>query len=137
MRPSFCGASTHSAVASFVRLYGISPDSVRYVPESVDADSLARFAFLRIGDNEFELVQPIANELRDKLNAYPSGSAGINHVAWQVSDLDACLNVLQESGIGPGHVTPDGPIAYGNMRFTYLDPAATDGLLVELIEVNE
>lgn len=67
-------------VAAFVRLYGIDSDSVQYVPEAVDDSSVARFAFLQVGDNEFELIQPIADDLRSSLHAYPSGSAGINHV---------------------------------------------------------
>ena len=126
-----------AAVESFINVYGVKADSVRYVPETPDEDIPARFAFITIGDSEFELVQPVSADLREMLFARPSGSAGINHVAWQVSDLDACLAILEKRGIGPGHVTSNGPVGYKNQRFVYLDPEACDGLLIELIETTD
>jgi len=125
-----------TAVAAFVRLYGIAPASIRFIPEVVDDDTPARFAFITVGDTEFELIQPISDDTRNVLEAGPSGSAGINHVAWQVSDLDACLNILDRQGIHPGHATPNGPVDYGGRRFVYLNPDSCDGLLVELIETS-
>jgi len=125
-----------AAVAAFVRLYGIAPESVRFVPEVVDDDTPARFAFITVSDTEFELIQPISDDMRNLLDAQPSGGAGINHVAWHVSDLDACLDILDQQDIHPGHATPDGPVGYGGRRFVYLNPDCCDGLLVELIEID-
>ena len=123
-------------VAAFSRIYGFDADSVRVIPETLTDDTPARFAFLTLGETEFEIIQFNDEGLRAAHEASPSGSGGINHVAWQVSDLDACMRTLAEIGIGPGHVTPDGPFAYEANRFVYLDPAACDGLLIELVETR-
>ncbi|MFT6287754.1 MAG: catechol 2,3-dioxygenase-like lactoylglutathione lyase family enzyme [Alcanivorax sp.] len=64
----------------------------------------------------------------------PSGGAGINHVAWRVSDIEAALVSLLARGIRPGHVTPDGVVTIGKKKMVYLDPDTTDGLIIELIE---
>ena len=117
-----------------MRVYGIDPESVRIIPADPDADSPARFAFLSVAGLDFEIVQPCNEEQRTLLAKYASGSGGINHIAWEVSDLDACLAILSERGIGPGHVTPDGPFEYFNSRSVYLDPEACGGLLIELHE---
>lgn len=126
-----------AAVAAFCRLYGLTPSSVRYVPDMVDSDTPTRFAFVSVADTEFELIEPLSESFREILFGSQSGGAGINHVAWRVRDLDACLELLAELGIGPGHVTPDGPVAFKNRRLVYLDPSDCDGLLVELIEIND
>ena len=126
-----------ATIASFVRVYGIDPESVRFVPADPNADSPVRFAFLSIADLQFEIIQPCSDEQRALLEQYASGPGGINHIAWEVSDLDACLAILDEQGVGPGHVTPDGPFEYFNSRSVYLDPASCGGLLIELHEVRE
>ena len=122
------------AVAEFCRLYGVDAGDVRYVPEVPDEQTPARFAFVTVADAEFELIEPVSDEFRATLLGAPSGGAGINHVAWRVSDLDACMAVLAEQGIGPGYVTPDGPVSTGTSRIVYLNPDDCGGLFVELIE---
>ena len=122
------------AVAAFCRLYGVDEDSVRYVPEVHDEQTPARFAFVTVADAEFELIEPVSKELKEKLLGAPSGGAGINHVAWQVSDVNECMTLLAGQGVGPGYVTPDGPVSTGTSRIVYLEPDDCDGLFVELIE---
>jgi methylmalonyl-CoA/ethylmalonyl-CoA epimerase len=63
------------------------------------------------------------------------GGAGTNYVSWHVSDIEACVSLLAESEIRPGHVTPKGVVDTGRSKIFYLDPADTGGLLVELVEV--
>ena len=126
-----------AALDTFRRVYGIGDDSIRRVPEKPGDDGEALFAFVEVGGYEFELIQPLSERFRKKLFDAPSGGAGINHVAWRVSDLDACLELLDERGIGPGHVTPVGPFSYSNMRIVYLDPEACGGMYVELIEFRD
>jgi methylmalonyl-CoA/ethylmalonyl-CoA epimerase len=121
------------AVAQACRVYGIEADDVRYVPEPGE-EAATRFAFFSVGDLEFELIEPVSPEFRDKLLSMPSGGAGINHVAWRVSDIEAALASLLARGIRPGHVTPDGVVSIGEKKMVYLDPDTTDGLIIELIE---
>lgn len=126
-----------ATVAAFCRVYGLDANDVRLVPDMVEDDTPTRFAFITVGDTEFEIIEPLSKEFRETLFASESGGAGINHVAWRVRDLDACMSLLAESGIGAGHVTPDGPVAFSNRRLVYLNPSDCDGLLIELIEIGD
>jgi len=123
-----------AAVSRFHDVYGDDVDVRRMPDQGSAADTL--FAFVTIAGTEFELIQPVSACFRELLLAEPSGPAGINHVAWQVRDIDACLVALAERGIRPGHVTPDGIVAFADRRLVYLDPADTGGLLIELIEID-
>jgi 4-hydroxyphenylpyruvate dioxygenase-like putative hemolysin len=88
-----------------------------------------------VGALEFEYIQPLEEPYLSMLFGMPSGGAGINHVAWKVSDVHAALDALREIGIQPGHVTPDGVIDIGRKRMVYLDPETTGGLVIELIQL--
>ena len=121
------------AVEKAQRVYGLSAADVLYVPEPGE-DSPTRFAFFSVGGLEFELIEPVSADFRDKLLAMPSGGAGINHLAWRVRDIDAAVASLAVEGIFPGHVTPDGVVNIGEKKMVYLDPDTTDGLVIELIE---
>jgi methylmalonyl-CoA/ethylmalonyl-CoA epimerase len=122
-----------AAVAQASRVYGIEDSDVRYVPAPGE-EAATRFAFFSVGDLQFELIEPVSPDFRDKLLSMPSGGAGINHVAWRVSDIEAALVSLLARGIRPGHVTPDGVVTIGKKKMVYLDPDTTDGLIIELIE---
>ena len=125
------------ALESFKRVYGIPDDAIRRVPSNGDEAPGSLCAIVSSADTEFELIQPVSEQFRRLLSDAPSGGAGINHVAWRVSDIDACLAVLRERGIGPGYVTPEGVLSYGKTRMVYLDPAQCDGLYIELIEITD
>ncbi len=125
--------SLDEAVANAVRVYGLTPEEISLVPAPGE-EALTRFAFFRVGDLEFELIEPCSDAFREVLLGMPSGGAGINHVAWRVDDIEAAVALLAANGIHPGHVTPDGIIAIGPKKMVYLDPATTGGLVIELIE---
>ncbi|MEP5568849.1 MAG: VOC family protein [Halioglobus sp.] len=122
-----------SAVELARQLYGIDEDSIRYEP-TPGVEAPTRFAFFTVGGLTFEYIQPCDDHYRELLFASPSGGGGINHIAWQVTDIDAAARVLAEHGVLPGYVTPDGVITIGRKRMLYLDPATAGGQLVELIE---
>jgi len=123
------------AIDNFRVLYGLDDSAIRRVPEQ-GASVMARFAFLTVGDTEFELIEPVSADQKKMLMSETSGGGGINHIAWRVRDLDAALEILASQGVQPGHVTPQGPVSLIDKRLVYLDPATTGGLLVELIELD-
>ena len=125
------------AIDAFVELYGIDATDIRRVPEPPVGESPTLFAFVSVADVEFELIQPVSESSKDELLSSSSGGAGINHVAWRVRDIAASLRLLEEKGVRPGHVTPDGIVSFANKKFVYLDPADCGGLLVELIEIAD
>lgn len=122
-----------ASVAEACRVYGLSETDISYVPEAGE-EAATRFAFFSVGGLEFELIEPCTPEFRRQLLSMPSGSAGINHVAWRVTDIEAAVSRLASAGIYPGHVTPDGVVAIGAKKMVYLDPDTTGGLVIELIE---
>ena len=124
------------AVARFRRVYGVGEEAIRRVPEDRNTAAETLFAFVTVGDTEFELIQPVSEQFREILLATPSGGSGINHVAWRVSDIEACVELLEQQGIRPGHVTPDGIVSFADRKLVYLDAGDTEGLLIELIEIG-
>jgi methylmalonyl-CoA epimerase len=124
-----------SAIASFRRVYGVDEASVRRVPERPDGNEPTLFAFITVANTEFEIIQPQSSEARAELAGSSRAGAGLNHVAWRVRDIEDCLATLAAHGVRPGHVTPKGVIDTGRSKIVYLDPADTDGMLMELVEV--
>lgn len=132
----FIVPSLDEAVANAARVYGLAPADFSYQPPPGE-EALTRFAFFRVGDLQFEVIEPCSAHFRDLLLGMPSGGAGINHVAWRVDNIEAAVALLGENNIHPGHVTPDGIIAIGSKKMVYLDPTTTGGLVIELIEYPE
>jgi catechol 2,3-dioxygenase-like lactoylglutathione lyase family enzyme len=127
-----------AAVASFKKVYGVTDADIRLEPPVgviPPGGIMTRFAFVNVQGTEFELIEPVSDYFKDILGKSPCGGAGINHVAWQVRDIDQCMAVLTEHGIKPGHVTPGGVVTFGVKKLVYLDPQTTDGILIELIEL--
>lgn len=120
------------SIASFQRLYGVDDGCVQVFPD-FDQPADSRFAFIQVGELEFELIEPVSDALKEQLFASPCAGGGLNHVAYKVDDVQAALEDLAPLGIKPGYVTPAGPVDTGRRWMVYLDPATTDGLLVELI----
>ena len=125
-----------AALAEAQDVYGLEPSDIRYEPPP-GVEAPTRFAFFSVGGLTFEYIEPVAEPFKPLLLDMPSGGAGINHVAWRVSDIDAAVAALARRGIQPGHVTPDGVIDIGSKRMVYLDPATTGGLVIELIEFQD
>lgn len=122
------------SVTDFRRIYGLTDDDITILPP-FGQEAPARFGLLDVGGVEFELIEPISDDMKETLHSAASGAGGINHVAYVVSDIDGALAVLAEQGIRPGHVTPDGVVDTGRTRIAYLNPADTGDMLIELVEV--
>lgn len=119
-------------VGRLAQLFDIPPDEVVRVPAD-DTPTDTRFAFLRVGDVQLEIIEPVTDRFRDVL--IRSG-LGTNHVCFTVEDIDAAVADMAAKGVRPGHVTPDGVIQMPHQRMVYFDPADTGGALIEFIEPN-
>jgi methylmalonyl-CoA/ethylmalonyl-CoA epimerase len=113
------------AVRSFTENLGLSLDHVERYGEELD------IAFLPCGETLIELIKPLTN---DGWNAdyLEEQGPGIQHVAFEVEDLEAALEELRTRGVD---TMGDAPMpGAGGTRIAFLDPRAFGGILVELCE---
>ncbi len=96
-----------------------------------DYQGAARVALLRAGDTLLHLIQPLRDDtvwaaaLRDR-------GEGPHHFALEVADLAAALEALTASGVRV--MDPRPRRDPGGVLAAFLDPAATAGALVELVQ---
>ncbi len=113
------------AVRSFTENLGLSLDHVERYGEELE------IAFLPCGETLVELIEPRtdAGSNADYLREH---GPGIQHVAFEVEDLEAALSELAERGVKPlGQAPLPGA---GGTRIAFLEPQAFGGILVELCE---
>ena len=96
-----------------------------------DFQGEARVAVLRAGETMLHLIQPLREDtpwaavLRDR-------GEGAHHVALEVADLPAAIAALTASG--GGFLDPRPRRDAGDVLSVYVDPAATGGTLIELVQ---
>ena len=113
------------AVRSFTENLGLSLDHVERYGEELD------IAFLPCGETLVELIKPLTNEGWNAKYLVEQGPS-IQHVAFEVEDLEAALEDLKERGVD---TMGDAPMpGAGGMRIAFLEPRAFGGILVELCE---
>ena len=113
------------AVQCFTEHLGLTLDHIEQYGDELD------IAFLPCGETLVELIKPLKDQgsNADYLREY---GPGIQHVAFEVDDLDAALEELMERGVKP---LGDAPMpGAGGTRIAFLDPQAFGGILVELCE---
>ena len=95
------------------------------------AEQKVTTAFFPVGESEVELLEstapdgPIAKYMEKK-------GAGIQHIAFRVSDIESALAELKEKGIRLIDEKPRQ--GAGGAKIAFLHPKATGGVLVELCE---
>ena len=113
------------AVQSFTEHLGLELDHVEQYGDELD------IAFLPCGETLVELIKPLKDQ-GSNADYLKQHGPGIQHVAFEVDDLDAALAELAERGVEP---LGDAPLpGAGNTRIAFLDPQAFGGILVELCE---
>ena len=113
------------AVQSFTEHLGLELDHVEQYGDELD------IAFLPCGETLVELIKPL-NEGGSNADYLREQGPGIQHVAFEVENLDAALTELFGRGVEP---LGDAPVpGAGGMRIAFLDPQAFGGILVELCE---
>jgi methylmalonyl-CoA epimerase len=99
--------------------------------DEVVKEQKVRTIFLPIGDTEIELLEstesdgPVAKFLETK-------GEGIQHIAFQVEDLDGALKELEAKGVRLIDKVPR--IGAGGKRIAFVHPKDTFGVLLELCE---
>ena len=125
-------ADSEALVARLKAIFGIDESAVVRVP-APGQPAETRFVFLSIGGTPFEIIEPVSRHFRDILLG-PSSNRGVNHVCYNVDDIEAAVAAMRAVGVRPGHVTPGGILETPGARMAYFDPADTGGVLVEFVE---
>ena len=113
------------AVKSFTEHLGLNLEHTERYGDELD------IAFIPCGETLVELIEPLKEGVSNADYLREHGP-GIQHVAFEVDDLEAALAELAERGVEP---LGDAPVpGAGGMRIAFLDPQAFDGVLVELCE---
>jgi methylmalonyl-CoA/ethylmalonyl-CoA epimerase len=86
---------------------------------------------LDVGENHVELLAPLGPDTPVGKFLAKKGP-GIHHVAYQVEDIDSALEGLRSSGLRLIDETPR--IGIRGSRVAFLHPAASGGVLTEIVE---
>jgi methylmalonyl-CoA/ethylmalonyl-CoA epimerase len=122
-----------SSLETFAKLFDHEPGSLYQVPAADEPAPDSRFAFIPVGGIEFELIEPISDNFRQKVGHPP---AGINHVAFTVTDIERAVELMQAKGVRLGHVTPDGILDMPRSRVAYFNREDTGEILIEFVQPN-
>jgi methylmalonyl-CoA epimerase len=88
-----------------------------------------RIARIRVGDIDLELIEAPDWE-RTMQRHLPYKGPGVYHFGLRVADVDATVAELEAADVPViDHVPREG----GNMRVSFLHPAAANGTLIELV----
>lgn len=100
----------------------------------VEENGIRKLALYPIGESMIELIagkEPDGKHQR----MVAAGKGGLNHVCFEVEDIDAALAELTAKGIPLLDKVPR--IGHAGCRIAFIDPSATENCLIELAELPE
>ena len=106
---------------------GIKLDAVEHTPGRPH-----KLALYPVGESMVELLAGIEPDSKFA-KMCDDGKAGINHICFEVEDIDEALAELKAKGVPLIDQVPR--IGHAGCRIAYLDPKGTEGCLIELAEM--
>ena len=96
------------------------------------ADRPVRLALYPVGESMVELI---AGTTPDSKHArmVAEGRGGLNHICFEVEDIDAALAELKQKGVPLRDEVPR--LGHAGCRIAFIDPKATENCLIELAEL--
>lgn len=91
-----------------------------------------RLALYPVGESMVELIAGTAPDSKHA-RMIAEGRGGLNHICFEVEDIDAALAELKAKGIPLIDEVPR--IGHAGCRIAFIDPKATENCLIELAEV--
>jgi methylmalonyl-CoA/ethylmalonyl-CoA epimerase len=91
-----------------------------------------KLALYPVGESMVELLAGITPDSKFT-RMCDEGKAGINHICFEVENIDEALAELKAKGIPLLDQVPR--IGHAGCRIAFLDPAGTEGCLIELAEL--
>jgi len=91
-----------------------------------------RIALYPVGESMVELIAGTTPDSK-YARMVAEGKGGLNHICFEVEDIDEALAELKEKGVPLLDQVPR--IGHAGCRIAFLDPAATENCLIELVEL--
>lgn len=91
-----------------------------------------KLALYPVGESMVELLAGVAPDSKFT-RLCDEGKAGINHICFEVEDIDEALAELKAKGVPLLDEVPR--IGHAGCRIAFLDPAGTEGCLIELAQL--
>jgi len=107
-------------------VFGIKLDKTEHTPGRPH-----KLALYPVGESMVELLAGIAPDSKFA-KMCDEGKAGINHICFEVENIDEALAELKAKNVPLIDQVPR--IGHAGFRIAYLDPAGTEGCLIELAE---
>ena len=99
---------------------------------STEANANRRLALYPVGESMVELIAGTTPDSRHA-RMVAEGKGGLNHICFEVEDIDEALAELKAKGIPLIDEVPR--IGHAGCRIAFLDPSATENCLIELAEL--
>ena len=115
-----------AAIALYESTYGMP-----VVPRETVTEQGVDAVLLDVGENHVELLSPLGDDTPVGKFLAKKGP-GLHHVAYQVIDIETVLEALRGAGLRLIDETPRTGIR--NSRVAFLHPAATGGVLTEIVQ---
>jgi catechol 2,3-dioxygenase-like lactoylglutathione lyase family enzyme len=93
------------------------------------SEGQAKLAFIKLGQLTLELIQPVGGDTSWK-QFLDSNGEGVQHIAFQVADMDKTIKRLSESGMAVLH---RGRFDDDSGAYVYVDSAKALGVTLELL----
>lgn len=97
-----------------------------------NAERPVRLALYPIGESMVELIAGTTPDSRHA-RMVAEGKGGLNHICFEVENIDEALAELKAKGIPLLDQVPR--IGHAGCRIAFIDPAATENCLIELAEL--
>jgi methylmalonyl-CoA/ethylmalonyl-CoA epimerase len=111
-----------AAIEFYVKMFG-----AEVIGTGFGGDGTTKMAFLKVGNSEVEFI-----EAPDRVKAAGKGPILLDHVGYEVSDIDAAAEELRPRGIKFSAEKPNiNPLGH---KILYLDASTTNGVKMHLAQ---
>ena len=98
----------------------------------VEESPVRGLALYPVGDSMVELLAGTTPDSKFS-RMIADGKGGLNHICFEVEDIDGALAELKAKGVKLRDETPR--IGHGGARIAFIDPVSTGNVLIELAEL--
>ena len=120
--------SMDEALATFKKVWDLEPDHM----ETGETDKITE-AMLPIGDAHLQLLEP-TDETSTVAKFLEKRGEGLHHIAVRVDDIEAELERLKAAGAEL--IDQTWRIGGGGHKVAFVHPKTSNGILIELVQLN-